>query len=197
MINSGIDNSNAERIRQGKEMLDRSARRFAHVISRILYWGVEREFVPLKINPVETAREVIDSFQESFAQAKIILHPAFNEVGFVNAQPSAISALLTNLLDSHLEMCRISGKKECSIHFEIKKDNEKLFFIVSDNSGFLSEEDIQVLMKHSFASEGKEILELNYYIINHIAELHGGTFTIQISDEGKTLFSIVTIPLLK
>lgn len=194
LVNSGIEKNNPERIRQGGQMLDRSARRFAHLISRILYWGAERDFSPVEINLIEIAQEVVNSLKDSFNHANVVLNCDFSEVGVITAEPSAISALIADLLDAHVEMCKASGKEECLVNFEIKRDAEKISFVVSDNCGFLSEEDIPTMMNPSFASQGKEILELNYYIINRIAKLHGGTFSMQISADSKVL-SIVTIPL--
>lgn len=194
LINSGMEKSDPERIQQGKAMLDRSLLRFVHLISRILYWGAEREFTPVEMNPIETAQEIIAAFRELSAQADVTLNCTFGETGYMRAEPHAISALIADLIDAHLEMCRGSTQKGRSIDFTVERQGDKISFIVSDDSGFLSEEDIKVLMNPSFASQGKEILELNYYIIKRITERHGGTLAVQISDDGKAR-SIVTIPV--
>jgi len=195
LVNSGLQNDNRKRVKQGWEMVSRNVDRIRSTVLNILYYAKEREPRVEEISAVDLANDVSTLMESKAKELGVTLvNDIDRNAGTFEGDPMALRSLLVNLLENSLDACRVDRKDiEHRATLLVKGDNKEVRFEVSDNGIGMDQETREKAFSIFFSSKGMEGTGLGLFIANNIARAHGGTIEVD-SEMGRGTRFVVRIP---
>ena len=119
---------------------------------------------------------------------------ADGDPGTFEADASALSAALVNLLENAVDACRTDGsKKEHSVRVSVKGLPDAVEIHIEDNGIGMTEETRAKLFTLFFSSKGKGGTGIGLYVARQVVMQHGGRIEVaSAKGEGSTF--TVTMP---
>lgn len=195
LVNSGLKKNDRERIDRGWEIAVRNVDRIRTMVMDILYYAKDREPDWQTVSAGELMKEVCTTMEEKAKELKIEFRCDYDEnTGEFEADPHAVRALLTNLIENSLDACRIDTKKsEHLLTAEVRGLPDSIIFEISDNGIGMDRETREKAFSLFFSSKGAGGTGLGLFISNKIAQSHGGHIDVE-SEEGRGSHFLVEIP---
>ncbi len=195
LVNSGMKQSNQERLEQGWEIVLRNVSRIRSMVLDILYYAKDREPLWEEISALDVARDVYEVMAEKAPEFGLQLVREFDEqAGICDADGKAVRSMLMNLMENSFDACRMDGKKhEHKVIFRARGLENHVRFEIEDNGIGMDRETCEKAFSLFFSSKGAEGTGLGLFIADKIATAHGGTIKLK-SKVGKGTSFIVEIP---
>ncbi len=195
LVDTGLKKNNQERVEKGWEMVQRNVGQIRSAVLDILYYARDREPEWESVSAEELAEGAYQTLLTKAADNQVKLVKESNSgVGEFIADPSAVKALLVNLMDNSIDACRRDlGKDEHSVSLCLKGTRDSIIFEVADNGIGMNQEVREKAFTLFFSSKGAGGTGLGLFIANKIAHTHGGNITIE-SQEGRGSKFILELP---
>jgi len=185
VMNTGLKNSNAERIFSGWGMLERNIEKITIFVKDFLSFSKgEKPFLEL-VSPSKIAHEVEMLYKDAANQAGIELvseiHEDMPEAYF---DPDGLHACLANLVSNAIDACQMSDKKSRKVVIRAYDDNDSIYFEVSDNGVGMDYDIKQKVFTNFFTTKGTKGTGIGLLTTRKIVVQHGGDIIME-SEKGK------------
>ena len=160
-----------------------------------LYFAKERKLDWNILVAEEFMRSVVSTVSDKAAEAGIAMTlEADGDPGTFEADASALSAALVNLLENAVDACRADGsKKEHYVRVSVKGLPDAVEVRIEDNGIGMTEETRTKLFTLFFSSKGKGGTGIGLYVARQVVMQHGGRIEVaSVKGEGSTF--TVTMP---
>ena len=169
--------------------------RLRKMVLDILYFAKERKLDWNILVAEEFMRSVVSTVSDKAAEAGIAMTlEADGDPGTFEADASALSAALVNLLENAVDACRADGsKKEHYVRVSVKGLPDAVEVRIEDNGIGMTEETRTKLFTLFFSSKGKGGTGIGLYVARQVVMQHGGRIEVaSVKGEGSTF--TVTMP---
>ena len=185
-LGSGIDKGDEARTRDSLKDMRQLVARLRKMVLDILYFAKERKLDWNILVAEEFMRSVVSTVSDKAAEAGIAMT--------LEADASALSAALVNLLENAVDACRADGsKKEHYVRVSVKGLPDAVEVRIEDNGIGMTEETRTKLFTLFFSSKGKGGTGIGLYVARQVVMQHGGRIEVaSVKGEGSTF--TVTMP---
>ncbi|MFQ8735480.1 MAG: ATP-binding protein [Bilophila wadsworthia] len=194
-LGSGIDKGDEARTRDSLKDMRQLVSRLRKMVLDILYFAKERKLDWNILVAEEFMRSVVSTVSDKAAEAGIAMTlEADGDPGTFEADASALSAALVNLLENAVDACRADGsKKEHYVRVSVKGLPDAVEVRIEDNGIGMTEETRTKLFTLFFSSKGKGGTGIGLYVARQVVMQHGGRIEVaSVKGEGSTF--TVTMP---
>ena len=194
-LGSGIDKGDEARTRDSLKDMRQLVARLRKMVLDILYFAKERKLDWNILVAEEFMRSVVSTVSDKAAEAGIAMTlEADGDPGTFEADASALSAALVNLLENAVDACRADGsKKEHYVRVSVKGLPDAVEVRIEDNGIGMTEETRTKLFTLFFSSKGKGGTGIGLYVARQVVMQHGGRIEVaSVKGEGSTF--TVTMP---
>ena len=194
-LGSGIDKGDEARTRDSLKDMRQLVARLRKMVLDILYFAKERKLDWNILVAEEFMRSVVSTVSDKAAEAGIAMTlEADGDPGTFEADASALSAALVNLLENAVDACRADGsKKEHYVRVSVKGLSDAVEVRIEDNGIGMTEETRTKLFTLFFSSKGKGGTGIGLYVARQVVMQHGGRIEVaSVKGEGSTF--TVTMP---
>lgn len=195
MLNSGLQKADPERIQKGMDMLKRNTNRVSTFVKEFLSFSKGQEIETALCDPVDIAREVMNTYSVKINQIGINLIADFQE----NISPAPMAAesmheCLSNILGNAIDACRISEDQEdLQIILRVLEQDNTIIYEVSDNGCGMDYEVKKKVFTTFFTTKGLGGTGLGLLMTKKIVQQHGGQVEFEsVLDQGSTFK--ITLP---
>jgi PAS domain S-box-containing protein len=195
MLNSGLRKGDAKRIEKGLEMLNRNTKRVSTFVKEFLNFSKGQELKTTLCDPVEIAREVVNTYFVKINQLGIELITDFQEhIEPVSMDGEGIHECLSNLLGNAIDACRISESNNAlQIILRVFDRDNAIIYEVIDNGCGMDYEVKRKVFTTFFTTKGLGGTGLGLLLTKKVIQQHGGQVEFDsILDHGTTFR--VTLP---
>lgn len=188
LMESGRRKGDPGREGQGLEMVKRNGARLRNMIGGVLYYARGRTMDP---QPVELG----DAVGGAVRAVSLSARPAGVELvtdvqgGAAQADPTALQALLVDLLEHSVDACADQGDRR--VHLLARSDGDGILLEVSHRGAPLDEENRARVLSPHYVARGGDRSVLWAFAAHRAAAMHGGRFEIAQLPEGGNLFRVV------
>lgn len=165
-LGSGIDKGDEARTRDSLKDMRQLVARLRKMVLDILYFAKERKLDWNILVAEEFMRSVVSTVSDKAAEAGIAMTlEADGDPGTFEADASALSAALVNLLENAVDACRADGsKKEHYVRVSVKGLPDAVEVRIEDNGIGMTEETRTKLFTLFFSSKGKGGTGIGLYV---------------------------------
>ena len=180
-LGSGIDKGDEARTRDSLKDMRQLVARLRKMVLDILYFAKERKLDWNILVAEEFMRSVVSTVSDKAAEAGIAMTlEADGDPGTFEADASALSAALVNLLENAVDACRADGsKKEHYVRVSVKGLPDAVEVRIEDNGIGMTEETRTKLFTLFFSSKGK-MYRLKAYEIPEAGRQAKGTAIVNL-----------------
>lgn len=189
MLTSGLQKADAARIQKGMEMLNRNTRRVSTFVKEFLNFSKGQEIETALCDPVEIAKEVINTYSVKIKLLGINLKTDFQEnIGPAPLDAEGIHECLSNILGNAIDACRISENPELlQIIMRVAEKDHTIIYEVIDNGCGMDYEIKKKVFTTFFTTKGLGGTGLGLLMTKKIVQQHGGQIEFEsILDHGTT-----------
>ncbi len=195
MLSSGLQKGDVSRIQKGMDMLSRNTERVSTFVKEFLNFSKGQEVQTSLCDPIEIAREVVNTYSVKINQLGIKLISEFQE----NIVPAALDGegiheCLSNILGNAIDACRISENTgSLQIIFRTSEKENSIVYEIIDNGCGMDYEVKRKIFTTFFTTKGLGGTGLGLLMTKKIIQQHGGKVDFDsILDQGTTFK--ITLP---
>jgi PAS domain S-box-containing protein len=191
VTSTGLKRSDAQRTRQGWEMLERNIGRISSLVKNLLAFSRGEPPKLERLAPADVAREVYELFSESAAQHGIELR--LDAVGAIEPavmDREGLHSALANLVSNALDACLVSGSAPCSIVLRVIERERAVIFEVTDSGCGMDYDVKQKVFTSFFSTKGAGGTGLGLLLTRKIVQQHGGTIAFESTPGQGTTFRL-------
>ncbi|MBU2513711.1 PAS domain S-box protein [bacterium] len=195
MLNSGLQKGDAARIQKGMEMLNRNTKRVSTFVKEFLNFSKGQEIKTGLCDPVEIAREVVNTYSVKIRQLGIKLVSEFQDnIGPAALDEEGMHECLSNLLGNAIDACCISeNPDDLLIIFRVYENDNSIVYEVVDNGCGMDYEIKRKIFTTFFTTKGLGGTGLGLLMTKKIIQQHGGKVDFDsVLDQGTTFK--ITLP---
>lgn len=195
MLNSGLQKADAARIQKGMEMLNRNTKRVSTFVKEFLNFSKGEEIETTICDPVEIAKEVVNTYFVKIKQLGIKLITDFEDnLGPAQMDSEGMHESLSNLLGNAIDACRISETTDqLQITLRVLESDNAIIYEVIDNGCGMDYEVKKKVFTTFFTTKGLGGTGLGLLMTKKIIQQHGGEVEFDsILDQGTTFR--ITLP---
>lgn len=178
LIDKGFYRERPGRIEEGLELATLMSDRIRKLVRDILYYAKERELETENTDVEGFALDIADSVRGRILGANIHFQPNIAPgAGTFDIDSGLMRSALINLLDNAVEAC-IEDDTSLAQHvitFTVKGDEQSVFFVVSDNGGGMTADEMKNMFQLFWSSKGAKGTGLGLFITRKVIQQHGGT----------------------
>jgi PAS domain S-box-containing protein len=197
VLNTAMDKSDTEKIRNGWKMIERNIERIADLVHDFLTYSKERIPEPQNCHPRQIAEEICALITPRAAENGILILTEFDPlISEVYMDPKAIHRILLDLISNAVDACifDILQEKKWVVTLSIKVEGTRtLRFDVSDNGIGMSQETMDKLFTNVFSLKGQKGTGLGLLVSAKLVHENGGTIQVK-SELGKGSTFTVWLP---
>jgi signal transduction histidine kinase len=191
--------SDAERVRQLTEMIDRNASALAKLVedlldvSRITLGYVRLECQPVRLSEVLAVS--VQAIQPSAHAKEISLSVNATDEGLISADAARLQQIIWNLLTNAIKFTPDRGRVEASVG----RRSNRIVLTISDTGcgiepGFLPHIFEPFRQAEPMMTRTHGGLGIGLSIVRHLVELHGGTIAVHSAGTGRGSTFTVQLP---
>lgn len=195
MLNSGLRKGDASRIQKGMEMLNRNTKRVSTFVKEFLNFSKGQQIVTALCDPVEIAKEVVNTYFIKINQIGIQLVTDFQEnIDLAALDSEGMHESISNLLGNAIDACRISEDQDkLKIILRVTEKEDSIIYEVIDNGCGMDYEIKRKVFTTFFTTKGLGGTGLGLLLTKKIVQQHGGQVEFDsILDQGTTFR--ITLP---
>ncbi len=195
ILNSGLQKGDVNRVQKGMEMLNRNTQRVSTFVKEFLNFSKGQEIETDICDPVEIAKEVVNTYFVKINQLGINLTTDFRgNIGLAALDSEGIHESLSNLLGNAIDACRISeNPDELKIILRVSEQDNAIVYEVIDNGCGMDYEVKRKVFTTFFTTKGLGGTGLGLLMTKKIIQQHGGKVDFDsVLDQGTTFR--ITLP---
>jgi signal transduction histidine kinase len=195
LINSGLDQKDLEKVREGWEIILIMIGRIRKMAGDILLHAKQRDLEKKSVDLLSFAEEVSQVIAARTDAQRITLVREFDpKAGKCELDAGYVNTALVNILENAIDACiKSTQEKGKRITFGVKSDRRYIYFIIKDNAIGMDRETRKNIFSLFYSSKGRKGTGLGLFISNKIIGQHGGTIHVA-STPGKGSKFIIKIP---
>lgn len=183
LVSSGVRKNKPERLEQGLEMMQRNLARLRRAIGNSLYYVKDREFDRQPLEADEVIRAAVEALAPRARQLGVELR-AGEASGRCHADPLALPAALSNLLEYALEACEVAKQRpDPRVTMGARRVGEHLAFELLVEGFAMPDETQAFALDPYYATRGADRSHLGVHMARRLLRLHHGHLEIE-ADEG-------------
>ncbi len=195
LLDSGIESENADRTKEGLEVVKQTMDRLKKMVLDILFYAKDRELQKETVDVLEFSQDVARTVEPKISAQGIDFIRKFEEsLGTSEWDAGFLIQALINIFENAMEACHEDvSKTSHTIRFRVSSDAQDILFTIRDNGIGMDPETRKNMFQLFFSSKGEKGTGLGLYITHKIIHQHGGAITVQ-STPGKGTEIGVRIP---
>ncbi|MFC1731622.1 PAS domain S-box protein [candidate division KSB1 bacterium] len=190
ILNSGLENSDVERIYSGFKMLDRNIEKITVFTRDFLSFSKGEKPLAKLINPAKIAKDVYQLYKDSANQVGVKLVAEIESIEKAFFDPDGLHACLANLLSNAIDACLVSEKKARTVKLSAFESNDAIMFEVKDNGVGMDYEVKKKVFTNFFTTKGTKGTGIGLLTTRKIVVQHGGDITVDSRPGKGTVFRI-------
>jgi signal transduction histidine kinase len=173
-------------------MLEDNIARISAFVKDFLGFARGRQPVVAWVDPSAIARQVVDLFRDTAAQAGLEIVAELQE----NLAPAPLDAegihtCLSNLVSNALDACEMSDKPLCHVVVRTREEDHTLIYEVADDGCGMDYDVKQRVFTSFFTTKGSDRgTGLGLLVTRKIVQEHGGKITFESTEGEGSLFRI-------
>lgn len=184
-----------EERRRSLEVIDKEARRLAHLVENILQFSrSERGTVNLDLQPrpiFPLVRELADDFRPLMKNGRLVVSSDVNDDVRVNMDAEAFQQMLLNLLDNAIKY----GPDGQEIGLTLSEADGSVTLEVADEGPGIPESERERIWDPYYRMTREKASAvagtgIGLAVVRELARLHGAKVSVRAGDKGGTCFSI-------
>jgi len=193
LLNSGLQKGDVKRIEKGLEMLNRNTKRVSTFVKEFLNFSKGQELQTALCDPVEIAREVVNTYSVKIKQLGIRLVTNFaTDIEPVAMDGEGMHECLSNLLGNAIDACRISENTDVlQIELKVFERDGAIVYEVIDNGCGMDYEIKRKVFTTFFTTKGLGGTGLGLLMTKKIVQQHGGQVEFDSIVDCGTTFRII------
>ena len=194
-LGSGLDKGDETRTRDSLKDLRQLVARLRKMVLDILYFAKERKLDWNIVVADEFIKSVVCTVSDKASEAGIgMALDVDGDPGTFEADPSALSAALVNLLENAVDACRADSAKQVHhVRIAVRGLPDAVEFRIEDNGIGMTEETRAKLFTLFFSSKGKGGTGIGLYVARQVIMQHGGKIEVS-SIRGQGSVFTITMP---
>ena len=197
MVNIGIDKDDAEKLKNGWQMVQRNIGRTSDLVLDLLSYSKEREPEYQPCSPNEIADDVCELMNERARESGIELVKDFSsQIEEMSMDGRTLHRCLLNLVSNAIDACAeddTPGKQHRVAVTTLPEENNVIRFEVKDNGAGMSDDVKRKLFSSFFSTKGPKGTGLGLLVTRKLIEEHNGTIDVT-SQEGRGTTFTVRLP---
>ena len=192
LLDAGFKKENQGQVREGWDTVRLMVGRIREMVMDILFYAKEKDLKWETVDVLDFAEEILNTVAYKVKDNKIALHHYFDPtIGRFEVDAGIVRSALTNIFENAVEACRSDkSSRDHEIRFEVTKDEEYIYFNVSDNGIGMDESTQANVFTPFFSSKGEHGTGLGLFISNRIFSRHGGGISLESQLNTGTRFTI-------
>ncbi len=181
LLDAGFKKENQGQVREGWDTVRLMVGRIREMVMDILFYAKEKDLKWETVDVLDFAEEILNTVAYKVKDNKIALHHYFDPtIGRFEVDAGIVRSALTNIFENAVEACRSDkSSRDHEIRFEVTKDEEYIYFNVSDNGIGMDESTQANVFTPFFSSKGEHGTGLGLFISNRIFSRHGGGISLE------------------
>ena len=194
-LGSGLDKGDETRTRDSLRDMRQIVTRLRKMVLDILYFAKERKLDWSILVAEEFMRSVVSTVTDKATEAGVSMSLKVDgDPGTFEADGTALSPALVNLLENAVDACRADNlKKEHHVLVTVAGHPDVVEFRIEDNGTGMTEETRAKLFTLFFSSKGKGGTGIGLYVARQVIMQHGGKIEVA-STRGEGSTFTVTMP---
>ncbi|MCP4725594.1 MAG: PAS domain-containing sensor histidine kinase [bacterium] len=179
VMNTGLQNSNADRIFSGWDMLERNINKITTFVKDFLSFA--RGEIPSVelVDPAKIALEIVELYKDDARKAGVELECDFQDkIRDAYFDPDGLHACLANLVSNAIDACQMSEKKNKKVVLRVFESKKIITFEVEDNGIGMDYEIKQKVFTTFFTTKGTEGSGIGLLTSRKLVVQHGGDITM-------------------
>jgi signal transduction histidine kinase len=195
LVDSGFKKGDAEKTREGWDIVKVVIGRIRQMMQDILFYAKERALKFAEIDVLDFAADVAAVVEPRIDDQQIGFERDFDSpLGTFKVDAGYLRPAIVNILENAVDACvKDTFGRDPKIVFSVKAEHGAIDFSVSDNGIGMDAETKEMIFELFYSSKGSEGTGLGLYISNHIVQQHGGSITVD-SHPGRGSRFLVKIP---
>lgn len=191
MVDTGLKNSDAERIFKGWSILQKNFDKTTTLIKNFLSFSKGRLPVLKIIDPNSLVESIVELYRESAAKQGVeLLAELDNHILEAPLDPDGLEACLTNLVSNAIDAAMLREGGNGKVIVRTRDSKEALCFDVEDNGVGMDNEVSQKIFTTFFTTKGGKGTGLGLLTTRKIVQEHGGNITVDTKPEKGSVFTI-------
>ncbi len=196
VFNSGLEQGNEERIRQGWEMLQGNIARISRFVKEFLDFARGRPPETAVVDPNRPARKVLDLFRDGAKMAGVDLRADIEEgIPAAPLDEEGIHTCLANLVSNAIHACAMSDRgRKSEVTLSSREKDGVLTYEVRDNGCGMDYEISRKVFSGFFSTKAADKgTGLGLLTTKKIVHQHGGEVSFK-TEEGKGSVFRIDLP---
>lgn len=193
-LESGLKNSNPERIDNAFELIKQMADRIKKMVLEILYYAKSRKLEYKSVDVVKLVQTVISTVSNLARKNGVQIEAQIPEsLGEFDIDSNWLQSALINLAENAVEACKYDKirTKNHLVKFTLWEDEKKRVCLsIEDNGMGIDQETREKMFTLFFTSKGSQGTGLGLFIANHVVQQHGGTISVESTLGEGTTFKV-------
>jgi len=194
MVNVALKRNNSDLMQEGWDNVSNGIERISKLSMEMLSYCRERKPVPILVDPLKLASEIVELTSKTARQEGIILICDGEKGPLMNLDPDTIERALLNLITNSLEACREkvypSGDKP-KVEVQVNRKKDMVIFAISDNGAGMDKDTLQKLFSSFFSTKASGGTGLGLCVTKKIVEEHSGQITVESSPGLGSTFTLI------
>jgi PAS domain S-box-containing protein len=194
-VEAGLRRDDPDRLREGWAIVKDKISRIRKMVLDILYYAKSRETELAQMDVLSFANDLAAIIEPKATLRKVNFRlEADDDLGEMDADETALSAALVNLLENAVDACAEDDSKPGhEVVLSLGGDARTVRFEVADNGLGMDQETREKMFTLFFSSKGSRGTGLGLFISNQVFERHGGAIAVRSAPGAGTAIT-VTIP---
>ncbi len=192
LLNSGFQKKDEKKVKEGWETVRFMAGRIRHMVLDILYYAKQKKLNWECLDVIPFSEDILKTVAPKVSGRSLKITQRFDEsIGRFKVDAGIIRSAITNIIENAIEACTVDkSKKEHEIVFQVKQDDDFIFFVISDNGIGMDEETKANVFTPFYSLGENKGTGLGLYISNRILSRHGGKIAMVSAPEQGTVFTL-------
>lgn len=193
LLNVGLKREDSGLVEEGWGNVQKGIERINRLSLDMLSYCRNRKPTPVPTDPLQFAQETADLVSKSAAQEGTTISCHGEKGPPVEFDPDAVGRALLNLITNAVDACREKSYPKGvtpKVDVWVKRGNNDLRFIITDNGVGMSEDIRNKLFSRFFSTKDGRGTGLGLCVTEKIVTEHGGHISVQSSPGRGTTFTI-------
>lgn len=194
VVDKGLKKDDIEKLRTGWNIVQSNVGKISNLVLDLISYANEDELKRERCSPNVIVNEVCELMESKAQEYGIeIGRDIDSNIGEVYLDPKGIHRCLLNLVSNGIDACvadEAEGKEHMVRVTTSLESDGMLIFKVSDNGCGMDEEVRKKIFTSFFSTKGSKGTGLGLLAAQKIVHEHGGTITVDIDPEKRSVFTI-------
>ncbi len=198
MVNVALKRNNSDLMQEGWDNVSNGIDKISKLSMEMLSYCRERKPVPIPVDPLKLAREIVDLTSKTAHQEGIILICDGEKGPLINLDPDTIGRALLNLITNSLDACRekvYQDEEKPKVEVQVNRKKDMAIFAIRDNGTGMDKDTLQKLFSSFFSTKASGGTGLGLCVTKKIVEEHSGQIRVESSPGLGSTFTLI-IPSL-